>query len=263
DLPQYMNTTNKRKVIYDILKDLDIKSINKLLKYSDSFVLLTEYMKEKLNLRDKPYVVIEGICEIEANINTKCSNNTLFNKNKKIILYTGTLNEKYGVIHLVNAFKSIKNSNYELVFCGDGDSKNKIIEESKKDNRIILKGILPREEILKIQKEATVLVNPRKDDNEFCKYSFPSKLLEYLYSGVPIIAYKLRGITNEYDDYINYVEGGSDEALRNKILEICEKKYYERKKIAEEGRNFIIKNKSSKVQCEKILNMINSLFYYI
>ena len=37
-------------------------------------------------------------------------------------------------------------------------------------------------------------VNPRQNNEEFTKYSFPSKTMEYLASGVPVVAYKLDGI---------------------------------------------------------------------
>lgn len=45
-----------------------------------------------------------------------------------------------------------------------------------------------------ISKNADVLVNPRQNDDEYTKYSFPSKNIEYLMTGNAVMAYMLDGI---------------------------------------------------------------------
>lgn len=45
--------------------------------------------------------------------------------------------------------------------------------------------MVPNSGVLKAQSESEILVNPRNDNNEFTKYSFPSKVIEYLGSGTP------------------------------------------------------------------------------
>jgi glycosyltransferase involved in cell wall biosynthesis len=110
---------------------------------------------------------------------------------------------------------------FRLIICGVGDSEKEIIDAAKFDDRIVFLGQLPREEVLRIQTEATVLVNPRKNHEEFTKYSFPSKILEYLSAGKPVVAYKLDGIPDEYDAYLHYPSDESAEALSKKII-VCE-----------------------------------------
>lgn len=97
-------------------------------------------------------------------------------------------------MNLIDAFQQIKDPNYELRICGVGDSEDAIKAAAQKDERIHFWGKLPREQVLEWQSKATVLVNPRQNNEEFTKYSFPSKTMEYLSSGVPLVAYKLDGI---------------------------------------------------------------------
>src|SRR5690606_28854588 len=98
----------------------------------------------------------------------------------KTILYTGTLAKRYGIVHLLEAFALIKDQDYRLWICGDGDARDEVNEKVRMDPRITYFSQISRERVLKFQKKATVLVNPRKSEGEFTKYSFPSKTMEYL-----------------------------------------------------------------------------------
>ena len=110
-----------------------------------------------------------------------------------------------------------------------------------------------------MQTEVTVLVNPRQNNEEFTKYSFPSKTMEYLSSGVPVVAYKLDGIPDEYDEYLNYVEDNSAEALANKLIEICEMTQEERNAIGSKGQKFVLENKNAIAQTKRIVEFIRGL----
>lgn len=251
DLPEYMNLSNKVSLLYRVLKRIEIKSIRKNMKYIDNYVLLTKQMADILNI-NKNYTVVEGIStDIFKNIKANKKESNI-----KSILYTGTLNEKYGVLDLVEAFSKIKYKNYRLILCGSGDSEEKIKHYANLDNRIIYKGQLKREDVLRLQINATVLINPRKNNEEYTKYSFPSKILEYLSSGTPTIAYKLDGIPDEYDDYIYYINGDNIEDISDKIVEVCEKSEIERKEFAENASKFVKEEKNNVIQSRKIIECI-------
>ena len=129
---------------------------------------------------------------------------------------------------------------------------------AEKDSRIVFKGQLPHSEIIDLQKNATVLINPRKNTEEFTKYSFPSKNLEYLASGTPVVAYKLDGIPTEYSEHIQYVLDDSVEALKNAIEHICELPFEERCEIGVNARNFVLNQKNAKMQTKKIIDALSS-----
>lgn len=251
DLPEYMNTSKKETLVYHVLKSAESSYILNNLSYVDGFVLLTKYMKDALGIGEN-YVVVEGIAtdsfgriDYDAKIFT----------GNRCILYTGTLNKKYGILNLIEAFKMIPYENYRLILCGSGDSERQIREKTLADKRIIYKGLICREEALRLQQEATVLVNPRLNNEEYTKYSFPSKTLEYLCSGTPVIAYKLDGMPDEYDDYIHYVGDDSPASLREKIIEICESDRKERLAFGERAREFMLEYKNKKIQTKKIIEL--------
>lgn len=252
DIPQYV-TANNVKGIKKLYHKYQVKKCSWLYKYVDNFVLLTEQMAQKLDIK-VPYIVMEGI----ATIDEISADNPHFEmlKNKRYILYSGTLNYKFGIGVLLDAFEKIDDDNLNLVICGFGEAEKLIKEKQAQDDRIVFLGRVDRAEALSLQKKATVLVNPRQNNEEFTKYSFPSKNLEYLSSGVPLIAYKLDGIPDEYDDFIIYPSDDSSYELSKEIIKICNMSDDERSAIGAKAKDFVIKNKNKIKQAQKIIELI-------
>ena len=248
DLPQYMNTSTKQNPLYSFLKGIDMDYLKKESVCVDYFVLLTKYMADYLQLNDN-FVVVEGIAE-NGNSNSHFSQ-------ERTILYTGTLNERYGIKLLIEAFSLIKDSRYRLIICGAGDSEDFVLAASKQDSRIEYRGLVPKSEVLKLQTEARLLINPRQNDEEFVKFSFPSKIMEYLSSGTPLLAYKLDGVPEEYDSYIYYVEGTTAEDLCMSILEVCEKPDDVLMSFGKAAQQFVLTKKNATAQCKKVLEFLS------
>jgi len=172
-------------------------------------------------------------------------------------LYTGTLNPQFGIVTLLEAFSQIRDPALKLMICGFGEAEEQILQMQKTDPRIIYLGKVDRKAVLPLQRGATVLVNPRQNNEEFTKYSFPSKTMEYLASGVPVVAYKLDGIPDEYDAYLNYVEDNSAESLAKTLTQICNMDETARKEMGKRGAEFVLENKNARVQTRRILELIN------
>lgn len=198
DLPQYMNLNEGHRRFYNFAKIFDIKKMYKSINCVDSFVLLTESMKEVLNVGNRPYIVVEGIVD---NISEKPTIPSYDNDLCRIV-YTGKLNIKFGINDLVNAFMKIDNPNYRLILCGDGDAREFVINASAKDKRIEYKGQVSASTAKAYINSADILVNPRQNNEEYTKYSFPSKTIEYLLSGKPVISFFLDGMPEIYKKFL-------------------------------------------------------------
>lgn len=220
----------------------------------DSFVLLTKHMADYMQI-DKPYCIMEGISTDTG----RYKRDNCPAKLEKTIFYAGTLHRRFGVLNLLAAFQLIDNPEYRLIICGIGDSEKEIKSAAQNDPRIRYLGKVSRDEVLRIQQNVTVLVNPRQNIEEFTKYSFPSKNLEYLSAGIPVIAYKLDGIPDEYDEYFYYVETNDIAALKNKLVEVCEMDSALRAEKAEKSRRFVHENKNEVIQTKKIIAMLNEI----
>lgn len=186
---------------------------------ADSFVFLTEAMKDLFDA--KPYTVIEGFlpdCEFDYSLK----------RNPKTVLYTGSLNRAYGFGTLLEAFSKITDPDARLWICGAGDMEGAVKEAARQDPRIEFKGFLPKREIATLQTQCDVLINPRTDEGEYTKYSFPSKTMEYLLSGSKVVMYRLPGIGEEYYRFIRTIDAPGAEAMAKALHEAwADTEFYE------------------------------------
>lgn len=248
DLPIYTDLDKNK--LYSVITNHKAKNVNKLLEVADSFVFLTEAMADYFPVK-RPYIISEGI------VDEKIESNILYKPQKvKNIVYTGSFTRKFGVMDLVDSFKYIDDENINLVLCGGGECTNEILDASKSDPRIIYKGLVNHAESIKIQKEAYILVNPRNDNEDFTKYSFPSKIMEYMATGRPVLCFKLRGIPDEYDKYIKYFRDEKPQHIAEDITAMCGMGEDKLSEIGNNAREFVINHKNSNIFAKKMFSMI-------
>lgn len=249
DLPQYMNLSERISPVYKVLKRVDIKSFQKESAGADSFLLLTEQMADAIGVNNRPYEVIEGIYEPLDLPKTK--------RNEKIknIAYTGKLNRSFGALDLVEAFMDIQDDSLTLTICGSGEDKNNIINLAAKDKRIKYLGQVAPAKAAEIINNADVLINPRKNNTEYTKYSFPSKIIDYLSTGNPVIAYKLDGMPECYENFIHFVPDDSVASLRDTIVRVIHMTDEEKKKKSSAALEYLNKELTSKSVAKKIIDL--------
>ncbi|HEY5589738.1 MAG TPA: hypothetical protein VIK55_01850 [Paludibacter sp.] len=253
DLPQYMS--DKNSFIHRILKYLDSIIIRLAIKKIDSFVLLSDFMVEKIDIRLRPWEKIEGIFD-----NTFISPSSIIEySNVRKIMYSGNLDISQGILDLLSAFSKIKNNNYRLWFTGHGNALKYIKEASEKDFRISYFENLTKSELQKKQSEVTLLINPLKPIIPKVRYFFPSKTMEYLASGKATLMYKLPSIPLEYYDYLYFFDGETIDDMKDKIVEICEKPSNELDSFGANAKSFILNFKTPIAQTQKLYNMLIKL----
>lgn len=229
---------------------------DRLAEQFDTYVLLSKYMAEVLGIQGKPYVVVEGFAPLSSDM---ARERTAGETGTKVIFYAGAVQEEYGLEHLLRAFSMIEGSGYRLVIAGAGNAEKMVKGYAGRDPRIRYLGVITPNEVAQRQAGAAVLVSPRLPNYDFVKASFPSKTMECLASGVPYVAHRLPCDPPEYAEYIQYADGESDGALRDKLVEICELPQEVRDEIGRKSREFILREKDPKVQCGKIVGMWEGL----
>jgi len=254
DLPEYWDTTGKKK-FYQKLIDLEVEKIYDRIKNIDGFVLLTEHMSNRLNIQ-VPYTVVEGIAPSKPLTQTKVLNS---DNEIRTVLYSGTLSKKYGIVDLIEAFLKLPNECYRFVVCGSGEMADYIVQASRNDNRIVFNGLIPRDEVLQLQKSATVLVNPRNNNERYTKFSFPSKIMEYLASGTPVIAYHLDGMPADYRKYMYTINEDDKNALFNTLSTVLEKSNEELRLKGEIAQKYVLAEKTATKQVHKIIKLMNEI----
>ncbi len=254
DLPNYVNLSNRHNLKKTKIINRLYEFISNAYLYSfDSYVILTEQMNGKVNKNNKPYVVVEGLVDEDMSLIDN------FNESKykdKIVMYSGALYEKYGIKMLLDAFTRIKDDSVRLWLFGEGDMRDSIENYTTVDPRIKYFGVKPNTEIIELQQKVKLLINPRPTNEEFTKYSFPSKNMEYMLSGTPLLTTKLPGMPKEYEEYVYLVEDETVEGLSLKIHQILSLPNDVLNEKGKNARRFVLEHKNNNIQAKKILSEV-------
>ncbi len=224
------------------------------MKRFSAYILLTAQMNKIVNLRHKPYMVMEGTCSANVPIPERIENGF------SVCIYSGSLWKKTaGLEYFIEGFIMADIPNCELHFYGTGELTDIIIDISKQHPQVKYMGCITSEELTKRQSRAALLVNPRPSSECFCKYSFPSKTFEYMASGVPVFMTKLPGIPDEYFNYVYTIDHENAQGVCDNLRNIFSQSKESLFNKGLSAREYIIKNKNNIVQSQRILMFLKSL----
>lgn len=254
DLFDYNNTFLKQL----ISKVYFYGYVRPLANASNSFVFLTKKMQDYFAVR--PYTVIEGIYNKIAFY--QASEETAFSIDfsKKIVLYSGTLDEQFGIKTLVNGFLKLNFEDTILVVCGVGDTQDYLTQVCENTDKVKYLGNLPIEKARALQVNSFLLVNPRPNIGEYVGLSFPSKTIEYLASGIPSLLHKLDSFPPEYDPFYYHFTGEGEKEVIESLRYVLSRPLSELEEKAKNAKEFILAEKSPKTSVKKAIEMNDAFF---
>lgn len=248
----------KAQIIYtgceypEYLVDNSIDRIRKYIKYSsniDKYIFETrtlENYEKSILERQIDSIVIPATMPFEDIIQCRKASNEPY------IAYTGSIfdDSKDGLSNIIKAFSLFKNrhENVKLKFIGRISRQNyfedlkRLVDQLRLTDSISFTGEVSREDYLEQMVNATVMI-VAKPVNSYYSGGLSSKVIEYLFSGNPIIMVAA-------DDYVHYLthkenvyftKDNEPESLCNALLELFDDISL-RKSIAENGRKFAMEN---------------------
>ena len=245
----------KSGYVKSFLSNIFDKTADNDLKKYDGYILVAKGLSELIGKKCDNFEIIEDIVSIPDETNV-CKRRE---DNKKIIVYGGALCERFGINKLVDAIQLIKDEKLELHLYGSGESEQYILDAQKKDKRVYYGGTVSFEDMIKIEKNSDLLINPRPSDETFSKYSFPSKTLSYILSGTPVLSTRIPGIPKEYEDLLFWFDDESTESIAEKIIEILN---LSPKILREKGAQayaYVCENKNANAQAKKVIKYLSQI----
>ncbi|WP_411689585.1 glycosyltransferase [Acinetobacter pseudolwoffii] len=245
DLPEFMSSrTGILKILFNFISKFSYFIVNRL----DGVIPITNDMASLFNTKLNK-VVIEGISS------SSDFNDIHLNETQRYFLYTGSLDNRYGLKLMLDSFIKAELNDIDLIICGDGKDRQVVNHYANEYKNIKYLGMVNRKKALELQKNATLLINPRQNLGEYVKYSFPSKVLEYMSSGTPVLMHKLPGIPDEYYNFAYVIEDSNDSFI-NMLKMIANTDSDSLKAKGAAAHDFVQKHKNPKAQIEKILTSI-------
>lgn len=248
DLPEML--VPNEKAIY-------VKACKKIIEGCSGFLLLTEAMNDSVNKeRRKPYTIIEG----QADSSMAYLKNIMENKyKKKVCLYSGSLNKVNGIAFMVNGFLNAEIPDSELHLYGEGDYVDDLLKICSENKNVKYFGVKMNKEIIQEQMKATLLINPRPTNQEFVKYSFPSKIMEYMASGTPVLTTCLPAMPSAYYAHVYLLKEETPKGMAGALIKILQKPEEELYKKGKKAKEFILNNKNETRQAEKLYQLAKRL----
>ena len=238
------------QLIYD---NFTLKVVNKF----DGYIFLTESMNELLNPQKKPYIVIEGSVDTSKVYKQKQPTDT-FN-----VVYAGGLYKSFGIDKLINSFSRFEeNDKIKLFLYGNGPIVENYSKQDYINDKVQYMGVVSSDEIVKIEAEADLLINPRPSNLEFTKYSFPSKTLEYMSSGTAFLTTKLKGIGKEYFKYLLVIDDETEYGIYKSIRNAYLMEQKELTELGNKAKKFVETQKNSYHQCVRLYDFLMELDNY-
>lgn len=256
DYPSMATSIKKRDSFHQrLLQQVFDRFADNDLKRYDGYILVADKLKELIGIGKKPYIVIEDLITAPGDFIPPTNDG----KETFDILYGGALCERFGINRLVDAMKHIESKKTRMLFYGSGESIEYIQKAALEDSRICYCGNVEFYELQKIQKTVNLLINPRPTDEVFVAYSFPSKTLSYMLSGVPVLTTKIPSIPASYEPYLYWFDQEDALSMANTITKITN---YPKSELAEKGKRafeYAITEKNSLKQSQRILDFARAV----
>lgn len=194
------------------------KEIN-FLQCPDKYLFCSELLQNRVNLKNLPYVVVEGFYKyIRPNVEK-------FNDGKIHCIYGGIIDEVKG-----GAFRSVKAAeylpdNYVIHILGFGDKAKlqSIIKEreSFRQCKVVYEGLKQGQDYIDFISKCDIglsLMTMREDINNT---AFPSKLILYMACGLNVVACRVKVLEiSKTSKAITFYDEDSAEAIAEAIMKI-------------------------------------------
>jgi glycosyltransferase involved in cell wall biosynthesis len=175
-------------------------------KKAHGFLSLSDGLLEAFNVKNKPHFVFEGIVE-ESHAKT-----IPFAKGS-FLYFAGALKEKYGIKDLIGAYFQAR-PDYDLVIAGHSNQDPYFAEIEENNVRVHFLGQVSKDENASFEENAALLINPRRFNETLDKESVPSKMLEFLMSGSPILSTPHTKLQEIFPDDVNWLQESGENALQ-------------------------------------------------
>jgi glycosyltransferase involved in cell wall biosynthesis len=215
DLPTFMGGPSN--ILKHWLKRLDAAVVRRLLVYTDGAFPITDGIGRDWLVDGPKHWTMEGISDPAAAALAAARTNRSYvfrGGGRPILLYTGAL--EY-VLPFASAFHR-SSIDALLLFVGGGVDAVDLQALAARDARIKVKPFMTGDALAREVERADFMLNPRDPAWPGAAYSFPSKLVEYLITGKPIVSTRLPGIPDEYFGVFRPVDLADQAAFESSLV---------------------------------------------
>lgn len=209
-----------------------------------------EGLKSNFGVENSKMVLQRNCVDLKKFKRTSVKYENILPKKGFNIVYAGSDKECKGVEVLIKAYNRLDQQVFNLVLAGS-------IKQNKEDEGIKISGWLEEDKLIKVLKNADLLVVPSKNSFYQRNYTCPMKLLEYMASQTEILASDLPTTREISEDAVTYFEPDNVKDLAGKIKSIKNSEVYEGDII--QAYRIVQKNYTWESKAKKVLTIFKAI----
>lgn len=210
----------------------------------------------------RPYLRVEGgVTSDMLNVGqrpceTEQRGDTVFT-----VTAAGSLDDANGIPEVIAAFRLLKEERFRLRILGGGPLEAYVRQAAAEDPRIDYAGVVPFGRVMEEYSTSDLLINMRITKRFSTKYFFPSKLMEYLASGVPVLTTCTGHVEEEFAPYCVLLRDESPAAVADAIQRVADMPPYTRAAIGERARVYMAAHKAWSIQGQRIAAYVRETMF--
>jgi glycosyltransferase involved in cell wall biosynthesis len=173
--------------------------------------------------------------------------------------FAGRVDETNGIPTLLKAFSLLEERHFRLFIAGTGPLEEQVKKAAQNDPRINFWGFCSVSEVIKLYAASDVLVNMRITQQRKTEYFFPSKLLEYLASGVPVITTCTGHAEAEFGEFVYLLRDETAEDLAALIRKVAGLNAKVRSDTGKRAQEFMVLRKTWGAQAKRVAEFIRNV----
>jgi glycosyltransferase involved in cell wall biosynthesis len=176
------------------------------------------------------------------------------------VVFAGQLSELNGVQLLLEAMELIDMENLRVTIMGDGPFAHDVRRDALIDKRITYLGLVDRDEVLRQYADADLLLNLRRTEYQTTRYVFPSKIVECMSTGVPLLSTCTGHVEKEFGEFLFLLEDETPKGLAEMIHFVASLYPPSRIEMGRRAQEYVLKNKTWEAQVGKLRTYIEQVF---
>jgi glycosyltransferase involved in cell wall biosynthesis len=192
------------------------RAIFRLNRHYHRYIGITKPLIKLFNSKEKPTLIVPGM--VEAPLGAARHPRPYF-------FFSGALFTRYGIESLIEGFLSLKQTNFDLLIAGYGPEASWIEGLMQKHRQLKFLGMLTPQETSKYQAGSYLNINPRPVDGDLDSVSIPSKVLDYIATGVPTLTTEHPFIKSIFLDTCSWISESSPTGIRVALERFLEGDY--------------------------------------
>lgn len=202
---------------------------------ADGYLFATELLDKKVNINQKPAIIINGIYNAESvRIIPVCDD-------KIHVVYAGTLDSRKGGAAAAVSSALFLDEKYHLHILGFGSEQDKacLLREIENNScrtkcTITFDGCLSGEEYIQFIQSCHIGLSTQDPNAAFNATSFPSKILSYMSNGLRVVSVRIPAIeVSKAGKYLYYYDSQTPEDIAKAIRMVDVMDDYDSREILE------------------------------